>query len=1828
MGASAARMRKRGERASPPGMEAARESTPAAANGSILRAAGQAVGRAIWSVADGAQAKAWDLYNRLPPLPSFTLFPAILALPQSTPASSSADAQAQVLTTASTPDGTNVTDTQPSAQNELDLDVVVVRSADSLHRAMESTFSNTDKWIGRYDRAAKILLQAMRGRPGMTAAAVEVIDFQARRFIDCLPSKFAAFASEELVADYVKRTRGTEQREVVEFLNNKNRIFRELNQRPDATDAELLAVAQSVLSEPAGASTPPVDILEPFVRYLSKLRSDLDWIDWDRAQKFITNPLQAIKALYVFNHGEDERVEMLQGLDLGKRLANGADGVSVIAGMSAEQRKQLDTASLLYELAAGRRLRLSVPAGFPFTETLPLVQQMATLREAFLSSLREEWQLSRMFIPDLDRGNANVFIDGNALTHAHGKTWEELVDDPSVQRIPGFRALDREMQKQLVKRKLDRTGEASEYRFGTLQHAMATVLNRLMLMMGHAPPDSFGTEAQLLEKFVAASNRLSEPGVKMVSPWLMLGQYLEQVRGHRVTSPAATMEENVAALQAYVKESFRANYEAPDPFDRTGAALDILRSRFANTTMTDHDLTQVKREFAGDLFGQRGRVFDERKLHTPLEHFVYMADSSSASNRFVFNGQVFHPRRLLQRKEREYNEMLATHPWVDARAKENLWEKGQTPNESNLAAARQAVLSAAHAQTESERAAAKARKALFGTPIVSNVVGVIEGLANRDWREVVDSVPVAGNLFEFGAGVVTGDVRRAIHAIPVLGSGLQVEEAVENGDSEDIALAVGGFLWDVGSMGIGPGASRALVGESAHVVMKPAEASNGHTIGLRNARALRKTLGVPAKRHTARADGTDEGDTAPTAAWKSELTGEHSLVGPGDPYGIELSRSVASVSGANAASLPDPKRFGAEYEPYRVAGPSADIRPNAAGIYEEGNHHFIREGDSFYAVRYDRDEGTWRVYDRNSGARWARPVEYKAGHWQYNDNVGLKGGAPLDDAALTASMDKLFNSAVKSIDAFRARRERFMRDNDRPYPDQSFDVEGLPFQWKPAVCEATGQTYFDIRTHGRPYAAMSIDGKRASPAVFAAHMTGYLTNYKTGTPIRLIACWSGLGGRFSFAQRLANTLGVPVLAYTGRVDLLKPAAAVAKEKLFMPQGNRRPPRPAANTERRVRRDIRVRRSAVPRNGASEPATTTARPASASGRATEAGDDEARIRDLENSLRGWVNYGKLRQSAPSAGSILRTVFQTHGTLIPESFTQTADMALLGDSRLVEEAALLYQQLNAGVTSEGDCSIEPLTLEQIGARFAEAVAREHETNSALKVLLTPALLSTDQVTVQLRGRTYSLPAGRNRAVHFDGLAIRNAMGKSFEDLLVTSSFWSNPLFSTWNTGAKRALLHAMFAEIGEDTQYAIGTVQHSLKTVLARIAKYNGEAVVDRFENDEALLQAFQRVEAEWASKRSTFPVHPRLLFATHLANTNGIAVLDSQHVVQRARRMLLLTVTQFAANWEAIVWLSRNSPTSGSAQERATLALDLLRDACLEDGGRPSIPADVREPVARWKEAGLLPEVRIGDTWPEKVATVLESAHEQLLAAFGQAPDFVTGDERLRSHPWVVAKARANVRQRSGEVTTAAEKRELDRMLSGGGFQPPAANRGAKAQAWQTFIDSIPSIGPRSNLTQAMQSKPADETVLGDVSFGNDQAGAVSGGATGKPVSAKRMRGLADFSYIAIKLEIPTNGAAERAKTAKAADDLPDIRVQDGAVPPEHRHLALQVRAGLPGVQWQGHDVVLLVDEDRIVPIERAGDAYREIDWNSGRPAIGKKPIRRDDATGPFRVDWR
>ncbi|NWA00489.1 dermonecrotic toxin domain-containing protein [Pseudomonas gingeri] len=79
---------------------------------------------------------------------------------------------------------------------------------------------------------------------------------------------------------------------------------------------------------------------------------------------------------------------------------------------------------------------------------------------------------------------------------------------------------------------------------------------------------------------------------------------------------------------------------------------------------------------------------------------------------------------------------------------------------------------------------------------------------------------------------------------------------------------------------------------------------------------------------------------------------------------------------------------------FALETPPGDLEQMGDELYQGGfSRHYIREGERYYQVE-SADPG-WKLIDARNPFRFYRPVlRRRAGHWEINTDIGLKGGAP------------------------------------------------------------------------------------------------------------------------------------------------------------------------------------------------------------------------------------------------------------------------------------------------------------------------------------------------------------------------------------------------------------------------------------------------------------------------------------------------------------------------------------------------------------------------------------------------------------------------------------------------------------------------------------------------------------------------------------------------------------------------------------------------------------------------------------------------------------------
>jgi len=727
-----------------------------------------------------------------------------------------------------------------------------------------------------------------------------------------------------------------------------------------------------------------------------------------------------------------------------------------------------------------------------------------------------------------------------------------------------------------------------------------------------------------------------------------------------------------------------------------------------------------------------------------------------------------------------------------------------------------------------------------------------------------------------------------------------------------------------------------------------------------------------------------------------------------------------------------------------------------------------------------------------------------------------------------------------------------------------------------------------------------------------------------------------------------------------------------------------------------------------------------------GAAPEVSLDTAYMQSLRESLDEWVDYGKAGAQAGSAQGILQAVLAQHGVAL--SGEAPFDLSQIEDDGWVDEAALLYHLVQNGGANR-QTAAPPLA--QLRAAFEAKLRAEDVRRQSLDSLLAPP----------------QDPAGK--APYFDGFVLRNAFGKTFDELLQSPDISSDPAFRGLPVEQKRSLLEARFAEMGESTQYRIGTPEHSLASILIRMAKFAGQPAPAPFASTDDLAAAFMRAENQWEGQRDSFPLHPRLYYAMHLAQSSGVETMSTAQLEQRYNAILKLAVQhrERTGDWDPQLWL-QSVPSKWNAdgsmwnqrgdavkQEALLATLDALR-AMSERETRP--PGLVAERVWNFaqtvKQAGLLGEVLAGTDHKEQLAAVLTHGQERLQVNFGTPTKFEPleaarsilrgygmseeqlnherrytlltvehplGEQRvgtpadeflerarltfrlpripgtelvaavaetvpmpltmqvgnhvftpmqelqkaevaynaaLPTNPWVRARAQENLRMASSTMTRAQVEAEIRRIAPD--YQVETEYwRAAKSVGW-AVITQVPFLGGGARIIDGIRNKDINEVLLGVGSIMLDYGPARGGKPSIKlgGLEPHLRQGASDFHAVTTKLNIPTVQVSDHAEFFAerapgrfgigGADETPQVGLRDGNVPPEFRPLAQQVRNG-EAASWNGHQLVRLANEDRVVPVrERTPGVYEEIEWHTGERSRERGLIRRDPASNTYRSDLR
>ncbi|MFC7632828.1 hypothetical protein ACFQVB_34925 [Paraburkholderia humisilvae] len=717
------------------------------------------------------------------------------------------------------------------------------------------------------------------------------------------------------------------------------------------------------------------------------------WLDLARAPSRIDTPTSALIAVLNL-HGVDitRREHIFTVLDTSVHITP-----AFLAGLIGPEL--LDEASTLHANSHGVN-----------SSRRASIQR----HQDFAAALGKDRLQQRLFLPDnlTPGGRADgVYFDGNALVNAVGRSVDDLAGDPSLMRLPDFAGLTQAARRRMVVDWLDAHGQDTQYPFGTFEHSMASVLKTAALSRGEAAPQPYASREALGAAFAALAQQWPSPDSTLIDPEILFGLHLVKTHGIELHGPASQRLDELRDAM----DDLRTEAAGPPVFDRRAVALELLAQK---TGIPRHDLA---------LRGRRGK----EQLNSILDGFLHYARRPEFGvlplRLPVPGGQDgtpdeiwLYPAVMLREAEARFRAELPRHPWFAARARLAL-RREDVPVTPDTVAEEISDLVAQY-QAPPGQSSPDLRHWLDNMPVISNIIGIGEGIARGDGQEIISSVPVISNIYNAAEGAATGDGKRTATAlitlVPYVGSGYIIVDGVASNDTAETVGGVMGLGLDFVTDGEGHLLTRSrVVGHSALADGKVASRTfSHHEVPAAVRMQAQHSLGA------LRDLGMDD-----RALMLTDKAGEHGSVG--DPFALVAAREGAAPSGAEMQQLLE-----------RLTPVPEDKRPVAMRRAEGGTWqdpqtlaHYAQIGAKLYRVAKDEAASTegyvvWNPMDATGNARERTiRLENREGQWQQARNApGLKGGAPEPHRFPQLSADEVDNE-LANLD-------------DRPHSGSSVDV--------------------------------------------------------------------------------------------------------------------------------------------------------------------------------------------------------------------------------------------------------------------------------------------------------------------------------------------------------------------------------------------------------------------------------------------------------------------------------------------------------------------------------------------------------------------------------------------------------------------------------------------------------------------------------------------------------------------------------------------------------------------------------------------------------------------
>jgi hypothetical protein len=467
-------------------------------------------------------------------------------------------------------------------------------------------------------------------------------------------------------------------------------------------------------------------------------------------------------------------------------------------------------------------------------------------------------------------------------------------------------------------------------------------------------------------------------------------------------------------------------------------------------------------------------------------------------------------------------------------------------------------------------------------------------------------------------------------------------------------------------------------------------------------------------------------------------------------------------------------------------------------------------------------------------------------------------------------------------------------------------------------------------------------------------------------------------------------------------------------------------------------------------------------------------------------------------------------------------------------------------------------------------------------------------------------------KSEDIYFNGLALKGAAGKTFEELVNNPALESVSEYKQLLSSERIALLTDKFKQMGESLQYPVGSLYHSLASVSIRILYYQQSIFPKLFESQADLIERFKQIEAVWELKKN-YPVQPRVLVALHLAESNNVKIAGTNW--QEKVSFLL----RYLANEVEKLFLAPPHFDRSKAAEKI-----LHEDMGLSFGEihkkRYYVIGGDNFNLAQTYFGSPLEQFLALTDWDGKIGSKMYTHGKTIEPRAELQKAEETFNDNLYHHSWVKNKAEFNTNGSTVEV-----EQEVKRIAEN--YVVETEKHRALVRGFKIWINTVPIVGPLYNIEEGVRNKDPMEIICGIFFLSLDCLDLLSGGTTEEVPAhgATVQKNLPLRERITIETLNPTFEELNI-----SVEDLPlDDRIlekptsqstQDREIPADFVFITHQVRLGVHGLKWNDFELVYLKEEDRVVPVRSLGGYFREASWKSGEIDYTKHPIFQDPIT--------